>query len=102
MSAEEWRKDPNKWSPDQRWFDYILRWAESQGCMFVVEDFEWIEYEIDNMNVVDVWGWLLPNEEAERTEERYGLLQWYMEDGTIKLYWNLDPENDRGPAKNYP
>lgn len=94
--------DPQTWHPQQRWLDYILRWAEAQGKTFVVEDFEPEEYDIHDMEVVDVWGWLLPNEETDKTEENYGLLQWYMKDGTIKFYWNTDPEHDEGPAKNYP
>lgn len=102
MKKEKWREDPSGWSPAQKWFDYVLRWAEAQGKTFAVEDFGHREYDIEGMEVVDVWGWLLPNEEAEKTEENYGLLQWYMVDGTIRLYWNTDPAYDKGPDKNYP
>lgn len=102
MSDWEFRKqDPSTWHPQQKWLDYILRWAESHGNTFVIEDYEWVDYDIDGMEVVDVWGWLMPEDNAVQTDERYGLLQWYMEDGAIKLYWNQNPAFDEGPPKNY-
>lgn len=77
-------------SPDQKFYQFIDRWAEAQGCRFIEQGCDGHESPdlIDGMEVDDVWGWLVPADTAQETDQHFGCIEWSVLDGKLLLTWN--------------
>ena len=77
-------------NPDQKFFNYIAKWAADHGCTFEIESYDGHESPdlIDGMAVDDVWGWLVPIGVSKNEDEHYGCLEWSVKGGKLSLSWN--------------
>lgn len=77
-------------NPDQKFVTFLEQWAAARGCTFEVDNYDGRESPdlIDGMAVDDVWGWLLPEEVKERTDDTYGCVEWSLQNGRLMLTWN--------------
>ena len=75
--------------PDQRLFEFLMKWAEQMGCTFIVQACDGNEPDdlIDGMAVDDVWGWLVPMENPVKSDQYFGCAQWSLENGKLKIDW---------------
>lgn len=75
-------------NPDQKFIDFLKRWAASQGCTFEIENFDGREAPdmIDGMAVDDVWGWMVPKGEV-KSDVHFGCAEWKNENGKLILEW---------------
>ena len=76
-------------NPDQKFFDFINRWAAAQGCTFIEQGCDGRESPalIDGMAADDVWGWLLPEGITQKSDEFFGCIVWNVVDGKLNLTW---------------
>lgn len=81
-------------NPDQKFFEFIKRWARDRGCTFEPQACDGRESMIDGMAVDDVWGWLLPEGAAEKGDAHFGCLEWSVENGGLALRWNAGEPYD--------
>lgn len=79
--------------PDQKFMEFVKQWAAAQHCTFAVETFDGNESPdlIDGMAVDDVWGWLIPEGVANKTDENYGCIEWELIHGQLVLTWEQYP-----------
>lgn len=69
---------------DQKYIDYVERWAKEQGKRFIIENFDARETMFEGMAAADVWGWLI-SEDERPDDSRFGLLRWSVTGGALKL-----------------
>lgn len=77
---------------DQKFFACIRQWAKKQNCTFVEQGCDGRESDhlIDGMAADDVWGWLLPENTTELSDEYFGCIVWNEESGHLVLKWEID------------
>lgn len=71
---------------------FLEEWAISQGMIFDIESFDGREDFIDGMAVDDVWGWLLKSKNEPHTDDNFGVVEWSVNDGVVKLEWHSASE----------
>lgn len=76
--------------PDQKFFAFLRKWAEDKNCQFIPQGCDGRESPdlIDGMAVDDVWGWLLPKDVTETSDDYFGCVEWSVQDGKLVLVWN--------------
>ena len=76
-------------TPDQKFFNFISEWASARNCTFIEQGCDGRESTdlIDGMAVDDVWGWLLPEGETEKSDEFFGCIVWKNDNGVLELNW---------------
>ena len=75
-------------NPDQKFIDFLEKWADEQDCIFEIETFDGRESEdlIDGMAVDDVWGWKIPKGE-NKSDNHYGCAEWNIANGKLVIAW---------------
>ncbi len=76
---------------DQKYIAYLEQWAKEQGKRFIIEDFDARETLFEGMAVAEVWGWLIAEDEKP-DDSNFGLLQWSLDGGALKLTFEIVPE----------
>ena len=55
----------------ERFFSYVRNAAKKEGCMFFVYSWDGHEYESENMEGEDLFGWLIPEDMVQSFESDF-------------------------------